>query len=111
MELISQRVARGLPVKPKRKKRVASSTSNVSLAEGLASREQLSFVGTQDTTSAAVDWDKWGGRVTRTQAWAGDVRNALKDGNWKDPDHWKSINPFSTNRTSARGQHVETHSV
>ncbi|KIP11934.1 hypothetical protein PHLGIDRAFT_395097 [Phlebiopsis gigantea 11061_1 CR5-6] len=108
MELISQRIARGLPVKPKRKKRTSPVGSQANLSEGMSSREQLSSLSTQDPTDTVVDWDKWGGRVTRTHAWAGDVRNVLKGSNWRDLGRWKSINPFNPERTSSSEQHIET---
>lgn len=109
MELISQRVARGLPIKPKRKKKRTPFGSLVDVTD----RESLRSLGTSSVLAEDVNWDKWGGRVVRTKAWAGDVKQVFKGGNWKSLDRWAAANPLRTNQTllsMSSQQSVETHS-
>lgn len=74
MELISQRVARGLPVRPKRRKR-AHRRSNSSETLVLQSEQQE---GKAESTS--VDWNKWGGRIATTKEKAGELTDLFRDG-------------------------------
>lgn len=76
MDLISQRVARGLPILPPKSytpSRRSSDTEsvrslNVQNKEGLRQR----FFG--DENSKSVDWKKWGERAATSKAWADSVR-------------------------------------
>lgn len=91
MELISQRVARGLPIKPRRKKHRTPFGSRVDLADG----ESLKDLKTaNDPGDRGVDWDKWGGRVIKTKVWADDVKQVFKGSNWKSLDKWAAVNPL-----------------
>ena len=111
MELISQRVAKGLPIKPKPRKRKSPFRSRDDLAESSSLADQSRSTGEQDSAENSVDWEKWGERVDKTKAWAGQVKGVLRDGNWKSLDNWTSINPLKPMHTlSSSGQHVETYS-
>ncbi|KAI0756961.1 hypothetical protein C8Q80DRAFT_68381 [Daedaleopsis nitida] len=85
MDLISQRVARGLPVRPKRRRHGVRSDDEVSAREG----------GGQESSSSSVDWNKWGGRLASTKERAGEVKQMLQDGQWKQAENWKALNPLS----------------
>lgn len=105
MELISQRVARGLAVKPKRRKRKTpfGSRVNLSVEESLERRRQNN--GADDSAESSVDWNKWGDRVVRTKAWAGDVKQVFKADNWKSLDSWTSaVNPLKARSDSSGSQ-------
>ncbi|GJE86136.1 hypothetical protein PsYK624_022160 [Phanerochaete sordida] len=91
MELISQRVARGLPIKPRRKKKRTPFGSRVDVVD----RASLMGLKTADDEDRGVDWDKWGGRVVHAKVWAGDVKQVFKGGNWKSLDKWAAaVNPL-----------------
>ncbi len=69
MELISQRVARGLPVKAKRKRPGTQSLdSNMPEAEGAQG------------SSSSVDWKKVGERMASTREMASDVKGLFREG-------------------------------
>lgn len=76
MDLISQRVARGLLILPPKSYEPSIKSSdtdsvrslNVQNREGLRQR----FFG--DENSKSVDWRKWGERAATTKAWADSVR-------------------------------------
>lgn len=77
MDLISQRVARGLPILPPKsyEPSIRSSQSdaesvrslNIQNREGLRQR----FLG--DERPKSVDWKKWGERAAASKAWADTV--------------------------------------
>ncbi|RPD62914.1 hypothetical protein L227DRAFT_572779 [Lentinus tigrinus ALCF2SS1-6] len=92
MELISQRVARGLPVRPKRGKKTGrgSSEANVQQEE-------------QKGESSSVDWNKWGGRIASTKERAGDLKQMFQDGQWKQADNWKALNPLTARVVAPQG--------
>ncbi|KZT02693.1 uncharacterized protein LAESUDRAFT_729938 [Laetiporus sulphureus 93-53] len=98
MELISQRVARGLEIKPKKSRPKA--TPKQTLDSGSASPDadgiELSTqsVGSS-SSSTSVDWKKWGDRVATTKATTDEVKNMFKNGQWKRPESWLSLNPLS----------------
>lgn len=69
MELISQRVARGLPVKPRRKRPgMQTFDSSVPEAEGAQG------------SSTSVDWKKVGERMASTKEMASDVKGLFREG-------------------------------
>ncbi len=72
MDLISQRVAHGLPVRPKRRKRASRGSSEV----GVLQTEEPEGRG----ESSSVDWNKWGGRITTTKEKAGELKEIFRDG-------------------------------
>ena len=76
MELISQRVARGLPVRPKRRKgrRRSSEASAISVA-GVGERRKH-----DGSNSSSIDWNKWGDRLASTKERTSEVKKILKDG-------------------------------
>lgn len=73
MDLISQRVARGLPVRPKRRRRHRES-SDAKIASLAAEGEH------DESKSSSVDWNKWGGRIASTKERTGEIKKILKDG-------------------------------
>ncbi|KAL4243508.1 GRAM domain-containing protein 4 [Abortiporus biennis] len=88
MELISQRVARGLDVKPKPRRK----TSESSLNDTPGGVETTSRGSVADIS---VDWKKWGQRAAHTKSWTKDVKSIFKDGQWKDPTNWPTRNPLT----------------
>jgi hypothetical protein len=93
MELISQRVAAGLPVKPKSRKRHSRATSTSSIPEAVAS-------GSRDLPDAkaeedSVDWKKWGERAAVGKAWADDGKRLLTKGqvSHQFPHSWFLTHP------------------
>ena len=71
MELISQRVARGLPVKAKRRRHgKQSSKSSLLETEGAGAHG----------SSSSVDWKKFGERIATTKEKAGDLKEIFRDG-------------------------------
>ncbi|RDX55829.1 hypothetical protein OH76DRAFT_1551372 [Lentinus brumalis] len=87
MDLISQRVAHGLPVRPKRRKRASRGSSEV----GVLQTEEPEGRG----ESSSVDWNKWGGRITTTKEKAGELKEIFRDGQWKQAGNWKAFNPLA----------------
>ncbi|KAI0724581.1 hypothetical protein C8T65DRAFT_626972 [Cerioporus squamosus] len=87
MELISQRVARGLPVRPKRKRKARRGSSETIVLQ----TEQQDGKG----ESSSVDWNKWGGRITSTKEKAGELKDIFRDGQWKQAGKWKALNPLT----------------
>ncbi|KAI0361586.1 hypothetical protein OH77DRAFT_444853 [Trametes cingulata] len=106
MDLISQRVARGLPVRPKRRKvrRGSSDTVNVTEAEK-ESHER--------SKSSSIDWNKVGDRLASTKERAGEIRKTLRDGQWKQAENWKAaLNPLApkvATPQSGSETRIETH--
>ena len=111
MELISQRIAKGLPIKPKRRKRKSHVGSQDDFTGSSSQRDDSNTARERSSTEDSLDWEKWGERVDKTKAWAGQVKSALKDGNWKSADSWRSLNPLNPVHTLTGGEkYVETHS-
>ncbi len=74
MDLISQRVALGLPVQVRKpKKRDKASHSN-------NSSESLSATGSKSAPEEDVDWGKWKGKLDGVQVLSGNVVSSFKDG-------------------------------
>jgi len=69
MELISQRVARGLPVKPRRK-RPGMQSFDSSMPEAEAAQG----------SSSSVDWMRVGERIASTKEMASDVKGLFREG-------------------------------
>ena len=72
MELISQRVARGLPVRPKRRQKGSRRSSDASVlqAERVEGKAE----------SSSVEWNKWGGRIVSTKEKASELKQMFHDG-------------------------------
>lgn len=82
MELISQRVAAGLPVKPtrrprknNRKKNTKPHTEESGSAE--ASGSSTSQEKREKAKDKSVDWKKWGDRAALGAAWADDGKRLI----------------------------------
>jgi len=97
MELISQRVARGLEIKPRTRRSVSSPREQDSDALSTQSREREGSIRSVDSgkSDTSVDWKKWGDRVASTKARTGDVKKMFQDGQWKRPENWLAFNPLS----------------
>ncbi|CAL1695762.1 unnamed protein product [Somion occarium] len=85
MELISQRVASGLDVKPRRRKAWRSDSSNFSSPDF-----------DQPSVQGSPRMDKWTGHVTTARDYVSNVKDTFKSGQWKDPGRWHVFNPLST---------------
>jgi hypothetical protein len=68
MDIISQRVAAGLDVKPKRKARKPKGKSQGDAGDGHKAGD------TQDTT---IDWKKWGDRTAMGRHWVGQGKRII----------------------------------
>ncbi|OBZ78941.1 hypothetical protein A0H81_01105 [Grifola frondosa] len=110
MELISQRVARGLDVKPKpRKNRSRPSVSELG-ASGAAGTEERQ--AKEEGSSTSINWKKWGERITSTKERTGDLKKIFQDGQWKNSDSWLSLNPLVPKVATSSGMpepRLETH--
>lgn len=74
MDLISQRVALGLPVQVRKpKKRDKGNHSN-------NSSESLLATGSKSAPEEDVDWGKWKGKLDGVQVLSGNVVSSFKDG-------------------------------
>ncbi|EJF66720.1 hypothetical protein DICSQDRAFT_164561 [Dichomitus squalens LYAD-421 SS1] len=91
MELISQRVARGLPVKARRK-RFGRQSSKSSLFEAESALGHGS--------SSSVDWKKVGERIATTKEMAGDLKGIFRDG---QANSWKALNPLASKTVATHG--------
>ncbi|KAI1791941.1 hypothetical protein LXA43DRAFT_1094024 [Ganoderma leucocontextum] len=103
MELISQRVARRLPVKARRK-RPGTRSSDSSMPEAEDSQ----------ASSSSVDWQKVGERIASTKEMAGDYKGLFREGQWKKTENWKALNPLAPKVvTSQNGDEprIETQSM
>lgn len=86
MDVISQRVALGLPVQPKPRKRdrgamLASSSSFDISGGGHGSSDARSHSSRDpDDSGSDVDWDKWKGRLDGAKTLTGDIKDSFKDG-------------------------------
>ena len=90
MDLISQRTAAGMDLKPRRRKPRPYTDLDKSIASSLDRTEgQHSYV---DPVDDSVDWQKWGGRMFTTKAWASNVKGMFSDGQWKHLKSWKQSN-------------------
>ena len=79
MELISQRVARGLPVKPKRRRHRFGHKSTGSGGDSAGSIH-TSEHGGEHGASSSIDWNKWGDRITETKERASELKQIFRDG-------------------------------
>ncbi|KAI1797907.1 hypothetical protein LXA43DRAFT_982582 [Ganoderma leucocontextum] len=84
MELISLRVAQGLPIKARRK-RPGTQSSDSSMPEAEDSQG----------SSSSVDWKKVGERIVSTKEMAGDFKGLFREGQWKKTENWKALNPLA----------------
>ncbi len=80
MELISQRVVRGLEIKPKRRRYKGSnlrtsSSYDLNNVDPASTSKQTSVL-----LDPSVNWKKWGTKVAETKSWAGDVKKIFRDG-------------------------------
>ncbi|KAI0961588.1 hypothetical protein AcW1_000635 [Taiwanofungus camphoratus] len=87
MELISQRVARGLDVQPK-----CRTVRNFGHQSSSAVNETEQHE--RDDIHPTVDWKKWGERAESAKARAVHVKHIFQDGGWKEPSTWLSLNPL-----------------
>ncbi|KAI0639428.1 hypothetical protein C8Q77DRAFT_1046741 [Trametes polyzona] len=102
MDLISQRVARGLPVRPKRRGRRRHS-SDASIA-GVAAQSERGH------HSSSIDWNKWGDRLATTKERAGEIKKIFRDGQWKQSENWKAaLAPQVVTSQSGPETRVEAH--
>lgn len=81
MELISQRVARGLEIKPRSHRAKSGSaidtdTKSDIIQTGEGPAKAAGSVG----LSTSVDWKKWGNRIVDTKARSHEVKKLFKDG-------------------------------
>ncbi|KAH9944357.1 uncharacterized protein BXZ73DRAFT_87271 [Epithele typhae] len=91
MELISQRVARGLPVKARRRR----GDQAKSAAPDTAGIRSFGTDGEgEHASTSSVDWNKWGDRISDTKERAGELKQILRDGQWKQAESWKALNPL-----------------
>ncbi|KAI0655105.1 hypothetical protein C8Q70DRAFT_924356 [Cubamyces menziesii] len=109
MELISQRVARGLPVRPKRRKgRRRSSGASVMSVAGADERRKP-----EKSNSSSIDWNKWGDRLASTKERTSEVKKILKDGQWKQAENWKAaLHPMASKEVALQNTaeaRIETH--
>ncbi|KAI0363910.1 hypothetical protein BV20DRAFT_65419 [Pilatotrama ljubarskyi] len=106
MDLISQRVARGLPVRPKRRKARRGTSDSVNVAGA----EKNDAEGSK---SSSVDWNKFGDRLASTKERTGELRKILRDGQWKQPENWMAaLNPLAPKVATPQGgseERIETH--
>ncbi|OCH96109.1 hypothetical protein OBBRIDRAFT_809339 [Obba rivulosa] len=97
MELISQRVARGLDVKPRirrRAKRPETSTEDMADGFGVPHHEN-GELESLISASAPVDWKKVGERVADAKDQIDNVKTLLRDGGWKRKNTWAALNPLA----------------
>ena len=77
MELISQRVARGLPVKPKRRRGPGHKSGGSGGDSTGSIRTMASEYG--HGASSSVDWNKWGERIVETKERDGILRAEVSE--------------------------------
>ncbi|PCH33659.1 hypothetical protein WOLCODRAFT_160244 [Wolfiporia cocos MD-104 SS10] len=94
MELISQRVARGLEIKPRRRKAATRHDSDDSSTTSEGHESSIASIGSA-LSNTSVDWKKWGDRVATTQTVTREVKQRLQGGQWKRLDTWRSLNPLT----------------
>ncbi|KAI0076095.1 hypothetical protein K474DRAFT_1598700 [Panus rudis PR-1116 ss-1] len=114
MEIISQRVARGLPIKPKhrRPKRRDPSEESERTTENAQPASTTEIIRDHLLGERSVDWKKWGERAADAKAWTQNVKGSLQGGKWKSINTWRSLSPLSTEvAVPRRGiePRVETH--
>ncbi|KAI0651883.1 hypothetical protein C8Q79DRAFT_63725 [Trametes meyenii] len=105
MDLISQRVARGLPVRPKRRRHRHRSPETTGFPSQRGDRAHKS-------ESSSVDWNKWGDRLASTKERTGEIKKIFEDGQWKHAEGWKALNPFAPKVATPQGgseARIETH--
>lgn len=78
MDLISQRVALGLPLQPARPRRGKPPLSPSRSATDLSAMSGERTL--PETATSSVDWEKWSDRLVDAKAWTGDVKDMFKDG-------------------------------
>ena len=74
MDLISQRVAQGLPVLPPRTNVVKTTTTQDQL-NGSSQSDSNRGHKTQNSGDGSVDWKKWAGRAATGKNWAADAKS------------------------------------
>lgn len=74
MDLISQRVAQGLPVLPPRTNVVKTTTTQDQL-NGSSQSDSNRGHKTQNSGDGSVDWKKWAGRAAAGKNWAADAKS------------------------------------
>ncbi|KZT30570.1 hypothetical protein NEOLEDRAFT_1053072 [Neolentinus lepideus HHB14362 ss-1] len=102
MDLISQRVARGLDVRPSSKRH--GSSNSVSSPAGFGEQP-----GDVDNNAK---WKKWSDRVAHGKAWIEGGRRLIKGQEWSRIGSWPPPAPLIPNLAfahSAPDLHVETH--
>lgn len=96
MELISQRVARGLEIKPRSHRAKSGSAIDTDTKSDISQTgEGPAKVAGSVGLSTSVDWKKWGNRIVDTKARSHEVKKLFKDGQWKRPENWLALNPLS----------------
>ncbi|KAH9950357.1 hypothetical protein B0H21DRAFT_785156 [Amylocystis lapponica] len=95
MELISQRVARGLDVKPKRGMFRHDSEDSIPSSSMGSGKQSITVQPVSTKSLGPVNWKKWGERAAATKARTSEVKTMLGDGQWKRPETWLALNPLS----------------
>ncbi|KAL6309947.1 hypothetical protein BKA93DRAFT_722328 [Sparassis latifolia] len=94
MDLISQRVARGLDVKPKRRESGRNSPDRASISTAGETEDGERSVNSSGVHTS-VNWRKWGDRVVTTKERTSDLKRLFQGGQWKRPENWMALNPLS----------------
>ncbi|GBE77961.1 hypothetical protein SCP_0108430 [Sparassis crispa] len=94
MDLISQRVARGLDVKPKRRESDRNSPDRASISTAGETEDGERSVNSSGVHTS-VNWRKWGDRVVTTKERTSDLKRLFQGGQWKRPENWMALNPLS----------------
>ncbi|KIM85186.1 hypothetical protein PILCRDRAFT_5540 [Piloderma croceum F 1598] len=100
MELISQRVASGLSIKPPKKPKKPQNRN----VETISIQSQ--------TEQKPVDWKKWGERAALGKAWANDGKRLFTGDEWRQTGTWPPCNPLMPEPVLLHGMpspRVETH--
>lgn len=79
MELISQRVALGLPINPKERKR-GKSPATASQSRLNLNDEYIADSDSSEASKSQVDVDKWVGRFVEAKSWTGGMKGMFKEG-------------------------------
>ena len=82
MDLISQRIAHGLPVRSahRHRKRSQSPAPNPSSISRVPSENDLRGAAFASDEESKMDWEKWKGRLEDAKTWSGDLAESFKDG-------------------------------
>ncbi|KAF8168110.1 hypothetical protein B0H34DRAFT_46392 [Crassisporium funariophilum] len=114
MQLISQRVAAGLEVKPAKamkhgkKQQTADSIDTASLAEGSRNKHKGSL---SQGNEGSIDWKKWGDRVAMGKSAVNDIKRLKPGKPWPVHDVWPPRHPIIPDAVGiAQPQsNIETH--